>query len=122
MPDHPIDEAGFGQLLETVAGDEEFLAELIGTYLADSPNLLAQMRSAIESGETETLRRAAHTLKSTSATFGASRLAGLAREIETAAAAGADLDGIPARVEAAAAEYEIAAAALRERTAGATST
>ena len=121
MPDHPIDEAAFGQLLETVGGDEEFLAELIGTYLADSPNLLAEMRSAIESGETETLRRAAHTLKSTSATFGASRLAGIAREIE-AAAAGGDLDGIPARVEVAAAEYEIAAAALRERMAGAAST
>jgi histidine phosphotransfer protein HptB len=114
MPDAPIDEAAFAELLETVGGDRAFLAELVDTYLTDSPGLFAELRSAIAADDAATARRAAHTLKSTSASFGALGLAAQCREIEAVAAAG-ELDGLDERVEVAAAGYaqvEIALHAL----------
>ena len=56
--------------------------------------------------------RAAHTLKSTSASFGAQVLADRCREIEQAAAAG-QLDGLVERVDLAEASYREVAAALQ---------
>ena len=88
MPDAPIDDATFAELLETVGGDREFLAELVETYLGDSPGLFAELRAAIAADDAAAARRAAHTLKSTSASFGADGLAALCREIEASAAAG----------------------------------
>ena len=112
MPEAPIDDAAFAELLETVGGDLEFLAELIDTYLGDSPGLFAQLRAAIAAGDAVAARRAAHTLKSTSASFGANGLAAQCREIEAAAGAG-ELGGLEARVDAAAASYVDVEAALR---------
>ena len=86
MPEAPIDDAAFAELLETVGGDREFLAELVDTYLADSPGLFAELRAAIAADDAATARRAAHTLKSTSASFGANGLAAQCREIEAMAA------------------------------------
>ena len=40
------------------------------------------MDEALASGDTEALRRAAHSLKSNAATFGATRLLALARQLE----------------------------------------
>lgn len=112
MPDEPIDVDAFAELLETVGGDREFLAELVDTYLADSPNLFAELRAAIASDDAATARRAAHSLKSTSASFGATTLAGQCREIEAAAAAG-NLDGLDEQVASAAASFVEVEAALR---------
>lgn len=112
MPDETLDQAALAELLETVGDDHEFLVELIATYLGDSPGLVAGMRSGLASGDAAEVRRAAHTLKSTSATFGAARLASMSREIEAAAAAG-DLAGLAPQVEVAAVEYEAVAEALR---------
>ncbi len=112
MPDAPIDDADFAELLETVGDDREFLAELVETYLSDSPGLFAELRQAIADGDATTARRAAHTLKSTSASFGANGLAAQCREIEAAAGAG-DLGGLAAQVDLAAASYVDVEAALR---------
>jgi HPt (histidine-containing phosphotransfer) domain-containing protein len=105
MPDRTLDRAALTVLLDTVGGDREFLGELIETYLADSPALFVELHAGLASGDATAVRRAAHTLKSTSATFGATRLAEIAKEIETAAAAG-DLTGLGPRVEAAQAEFD----------------
>ena len=112
MPDETLDKAALAELLETVGDDRGFLVELIATYLGDSPGLVAGMRSGLASGDAAEVRRAAHTLKSTSATFGASRLASVSREIEAAAAVD-EIAGLGSQVEAAAAEYEAVAEALR---------
>jgi HPt (histidine-containing phosphotransfer) domain-containing protein len=112
MPDAPIDAAAFAELLETVGGDREFLAELVDTYLADSPGLLAELRAAVANDDAATARRAAHTLKSTSASFGANGLAADCREIEATAAAG-NFVGLGEQVELAAASYAQVEAALR---------
>lgn len=68
--------------LKTTAG-ADFMGELVKTYLEDAPNLIAQMQSALKADDSESFRRAAHSLKSNSATFGAGGLSELAKELET---------------------------------------
>ena len=92
-----IDRAGLDALFETTGGDPAFLAELIDTYLSDAVEQLAAMREAIAVASAEELRRAAHSLKANSASFGARRLASLCRELEQQASNGA-LEGAPGRL------------------------
>jgi HPt (histidine-containing phosphotransfer) domain-containing protein len=112
MPDPTLDTAALADLLETIGDDPEFMAELVDTYLADSPGLFAELRAGLASGDATAVRRAAHTLKSTSASFGATRLAALGREMEAAADTG-DLAAVASRVETAETEFEAVAVALR---------
>ena len=71
--------------LEASVGDPEFVAELIGDFLAGLPGQLAALRSA----DAEEMYRIAHTLKSNAATFGADALGVACRVLEAAAADGA---------------------------------
>jgi len=73
--------------------DPEFLASLIDVFLTDSPELIRQMHQGLMTGDIELVRRAAHSLKSNSASFGANRLAGAARDFEMAAKNGSLDDG-----------------------------
>jgi len=107
----PVDRAVLDGLLDSLGGDREFLVELLQTYLEDSPRLLAAMRTALLAGNAEELRRAAHTLKSNSATFGATTLSRLARSLEEMGKAGA-LDSAAAGLAQAEAEYARVRAAL----------
>jgi HPt (histidine-containing phosphotransfer) domain-containing protein len=96
-------------------GGDDFLAEVIDAFLADAPTLLATLRSSLEEGNSEELRRAAHTLKSNGATLGAEGFAELCRTLEQRAKAG-ELDGAVELVDRIEAEYrplEEALAALR---------
>jgi signal transduction histidine kinase/CheY-like chemotaxis protein len=63
-------------------GGEEFLAEVVATFLSDAPALVATLRTTYEQGDAEGLRRAAHTLKANGQTFGAGRFSELCRELE----------------------------------------
>jgi HPt (histidine-containing phosphotransfer) domain-containing protein len=78
-----IDPSALHRVLDMAGGDRAFVVEIIDEYLSDSAALLATMREASGDG----LRRAAHTLKSTSASVGAGRLAELCARIEHAGAA-----------------------------------
>jgi len=80
MADTIIDAATFAELQE--AAGAEFVAELVATFLEEAPRMLSELRDAQRAGEAERFRRAAHSLKSNGATFGASRLAAMARELE----------------------------------------
>ncbi len=82
----------------------DFLAELIDVYLRDSPGLIGQMREGLAAGDVDGVRRAAHSLKSNSASLGANRLAGVARELEMIARGGT-LAGAEAKLTAVEAEY-----------------
>ena len=73
-------------------GGEEFLEDLIDTFLAEATGQLTMLRRSIEQGEAVELRRAAHTLKSNGATFGAETFAELCRDLEERAKNGR-LDG-----------------------------
>jgi HPt (histidine-containing phosphotransfer) domain-containing protein len=85
--------------------DAAFLAELIDVYRSDSPQLIAQMRIGLAAGDIESVRRAAHSLKSNSASFGANQLANAARELEMIAKAGT-LDGAGSKLATIEAEYQ----------------
>ena len=81
-----LDPSALEQVLEMAGGDRSFVVEIIDEYVQDSAGLLATLRGA----HGEELRRAAHSLKSTSASVGARRLAELSAEIERGEPADAD--------------------------------
>jgi PAS domain S-box-containing protein len=93
--------------LETLKelGGDDFLAEVIDAFLADSPALLATLRRSLDEKDAVELRRAAHTLKSNGATFGAQRFSELCRELEQRARSG-QLEGASELVERIEQEYE----------------
>ena len=108
-----IDRSTFDRLLESFGGDADFLAEMLETYFDDSPKQLAAMEAALVAGDAEGLRRAAHSLKSNSATFGALAFSAQAKEIEMMAKQGRLL-GSETRVASLAAEYPQVEQELRE--------
>lgn len=75
-----IDLNTFNSLKESTGAD--FIGELIDIFLEDAPLQIQQMRDAIVKKDAEAFRRAAHTVKSNAATFGATQLASMARELE----------------------------------------
>ena len=75
-----IDEKTFDELKQMSGA--EFINELIDTFLEDSPKLIKEMGFALEANNADSFRRAAHSLKSNAATFGASELSVLAKELE----------------------------------------
>jgi HPt (histidine-containing phosphotransfer) domain-containing protein len=111
MDESVIDKAVYTQLQETTGA--EFVAELVDTFIEEASGMLADLRSARAENNVERFRRAAHSLKSNSNTFGASKLAALARDLELKG-----LDADPAHDTAALvaleAEYKRAAAALKD--------
>ncbi|HZU86748.1 MAG TPA: response regulator, partial [Anaerolineaceae bacterium] len=72
---------------------EQMLPNLILSFFTDAIHLQLNMRQALEDGKVTDLHRAAHTLKSNSANFGASSLQRLCQQIETKAREN-QLDGI----------------------------
>jgi len=75
-----IDQTTFEELKQM--SGEDFINELIDTFLEDAPNMIAEMKSALEIGDVDTFRRAAHSMKSNAVTFGANDLSVLAKELE----------------------------------------
>ena len=69
-------------------GNRGLLERIINLYLSDAPRLVEGILSAAEKGDTESLLRAAHTLKSSSANVGATGLSDLCRKVEGMARAG----------------------------------
>ena len=76
-----IDKAIFDELKQ-ISG-AEFINELIDTFLEDAQKLIEEIKSGLSANNADSFRRAAHSLKSNAATFGASQLAELAKEFET---------------------------------------
>jgi histidine phosphotransfer protein HptB len=106
-----IDRAVFERLVATTGGP--FVAELIDTFGEDARELLATLRRTLAATDRDAFRRAAHSLKSTAESLGATGLAALARELETAARAGS-LDGAASRLDRLTEHYERAASALED--------
>ena len=77
-----IDRAAIDDLLESLGGDLDFLEELLEDFFDDSPKQLVEMQQALEDGDAGRFRRAAHSLKSNSANFGALKLADSCKELE----------------------------------------
>jgi len=111
-----IDRAAFDALLDQVGGDQEFLDELLATYFEDSPKLLDTLHTSLATGNAAEFRRAAHSLKSTSAGMGATALAVMCKELEDMGKAGA-FDGAEARLDRTEEEYARVRVALAAVTA-----
>jgi histidine phosphotransfer protein HptB len=75
-----INKATFEELKQMSGTD--FINELIDAFLDDAPTMIQFMRSALETKDTDTFRRNAHSLKSNANTFGATELGELAKELE----------------------------------------
>jgi HPt (histidine-containing phosphotransfer) domain-containing protein len=75
-----IDPGTFTSLQETAGAD--FVVELVNAFLEEAPIMFESMRSALVDGDAEKFRRAAHSLKSNSYTFGALQLGTMAKELE----------------------------------------
>lgn len=83
MAASPLEPNALDALIEMIGLDEpDFLIELIDTFLTDSSNLVDTLPVDWHNGDSETVTRTAHSLKSTSATFQAMRLSKLAAELE----------------------------------------
>ena len=106
MPEATIDMAVFTELQEAAGAD--FVGELLDTFFEEAPAMLAELRTALAAQDADTFRRAAHSLKSNSNTFGATGLAEMARDLELGG-----LISSTAPLDALEAHYLQAAAALK---------
>ncbi|HEX9123624.1 MAG TPA: response regulator, partial [Actinomycetota bacterium] len=106
-----IDPAALRRLLENMGGDRELVSELVEQFLSDAPGLVAAARRGLEAGDADEVRRAAHTLKSNAATFGANELAERSRRLEASAKQGS-LEDEQAQVTGLAEELERVQGAL----------
>jgi CheY-like chemotaxis protein/HPt (histidine-containing phosphotransfer) domain-containing protein len=112
-----LDPPALERLVETIGDDRSLLTALIDTFLRDTPRLVEAARRGLERGQTDEVRRAAHTLKSNGATFGATSLSELSRQLEALARSGT-LEGADELITQIDAEYERVRIALeteRER-------
>jgi signal transduction histidine kinase/CheY-like chemotaxis protein/HPt (histidine-containing phosphotransfer) domain-containing protein len=82
----PLDASVLDSLRALQREDAPSVVErVVAAYLEHGPTQLAEAREALERRDHATLRRAAHTLKSSSANVGALRLSSLCRELEARA-------------------------------------
>ena len=75
-----IDPDTFKALQETAGAD--FVVELVDAFLEEAPIMFDSMRTGLAEGDADKFRRAAHSLKSNSNTFGALALAAMAKDLE----------------------------------------
>jgi CheY-like chemotaxis protein len=116
-----IDVAVFQELREMV-NDDDILENVIDSYTEETPKLLQAMDTAlarlhhvaVDNNEAMVLQRSAHTLKSTSATLGATHLAELCGDLEALKPMGnlAEATAMVSQIET---EYEKVKAALLQK-------
>lgn len=68
--------------LREMMGDDDYFNELVIDYIRNARTLVSEMTSGISDTDWIVVRRAAHTLSATSATFGGRRLSEWARMLE----------------------------------------
>ena len=114
MPGAPIDETALDMLRAPERqGARGVVQRAVAIYLEDAPKLLVDLREAALEQNTEGLRMAAHSLKSSSANIGAARLAELFKQLEALGRADSD-DGVIELVDSADLEFTRVARALRQ--------
>ena len=99
------------------AGQPDVIPRVIGLYLSNAPSMMEELQTAVERGETATVYRLAHSLKSSSAMVGALRLSALCKTLE-AKAREAREGSVPDGLQEIEAEYARVVGALRTLGAG----
>ncbi len=95
-----LDNSVLDELRASVGGDEDFVRDLVQTYLAEGPQHMAQIATAAGRADAEAIVRPAHTLKSSSAALGAARMSAISKQIEFAGREGRVVDLAPLADEA----------------------
>ena len=75
-----IDRSVLDGLSEAVG--EDFVGELIDTFLEEAPGMFEEMKQALATNNADGFRRVAHSLKTNASTFGANELAEQAKLLE----------------------------------------
>lgn len=95
-----------------VAVMDKEVTGVLDVFLDNAAKLMSEIEQSARHGSAEGLKSAAHTLKSSSAMFGAMRLSNVCKELELLGRTGA-VDGAQDKARHAKAEYEQAVAALK---------
>jgi CheY-like chemotaxis protein len=103
------------KFLRRVSGDTELLADLIGLFFDEAPNLLGEIRAAVAARDGERLRASAHTLKGAVLVFDATAALDAATHVERIGAEQRWDEAEPARtaLETAIADLRVALDKLR---------
>lgn len=81
--DHVIDPQAIENLRALTPDDnDEFLREIVGIFLDDTPQRLTEIDQSLSSGDVEKFTRAAHSIKGSSSNVGASALRAVAEKLE----------------------------------------
>jgi histidine phosphotransfer protein HptB len=100
------------QALQDAMG-ADFIAELVQAYFDETPQLLDKLQQALDRQDCEGVRLAAHSIKSTSNSFGALQFGAQAKELELIGRE-ARLDGAAVKVAALVSDYALVHKALEE--------
>jgi HPt (histidine-containing phosphotransfer) domain-containing protein len=106
-----IDIAVYDELKE--AAGAEFVVELVTAFLEEAPGMFDELHAALEAGNADGFRRAAHSIKSNAEVFGAHALAAPARALELMGVSDVT-PKVQARVTKLEAEFARAADALKD--------
>lgn len=108
-----LDAAILAEIREMAEDDPLLFIQIIDCYLEESLRLVAGIREAIDQGNAALLNRAAHTLKSSSASLGAVALSELCKALELIGRSGTTA-GAEQRLDLLEAEYTLVVAALQQ--------
>ena len=108
-PESIIDLPTYETLKEAMGAD--FMDELLQAYYDETPQLLSRLQRALDDQDCEAFRLAAHSIKSTSKSFGALQFGDLAKELEMIGREG-KLAGSDRKVEQLTGSYEAVRQAL----------
>lgn len=107
-----IDPQAIENLRALNPGDnDEFLREIAGIYLEDTPQRIAELDSSLVAGDTPTFTRAAHSIKGSSANLGANEVRATAEKLEHQSRA-TGLSGVAALIAQLKTDYARAEAEL----------
>lgn len=106
-----IDQNIISELKVTVGDD--FLVELIDTYLEETPRLLSELEQFLLKQDAAAFGRTAHSIKSSSASLGALSFSAQAKELEMMGKSG-ELAGADVKVKALGVDYKRVQIALKE--------
>ncbi len=112
--EEPLDHKALDAILSLQqSGKPNILQRVLHLYVDSAPDRMKSLRDAVESAEAAATRDAAHTLKSSSANVGATRLSTLCKDLEARARAGL-MDDATERLAAIEAEFALVARAIEE--------
>jgi HPt (histidine-containing phosphotransfer) domain-containing protein len=111
MTDAMIDQEVYQALIEAVG--EDFIEEMVEAFLEEGTQLVADLGKGLADRDIDLFRRAAHSLKSNAATFGAMKLSHLSEELEEMARQG-QLEGATDKLAPISEAYADAEQALKE--------